>query len=216
MPRRQSGHRAGREAKKSRQANSSRKRDKPSIPAGSVPADPNKQVFGLGGPFRYYQDVERGCVQCQQVFVFAAREQKYWYETLGFIVYSTAIRCPKCRRRKRDDKTLQRQVAHARQFQREHSNDALAHLALAEALVQHDDRLQTGRLEDAIAASRKAARLDPKLHEAVYWEAASNQAMGRTQKARSLFQRFVNRAAPVHRCRVLVRRAQRQLAVESQ
>ena len=211
MARKRSRHGSRREAKKPRQKSPSRKRTGPTLPAGAIAADPNKQVFGMGGPFSYYQDQQRVCVQCQRTFIFTASDQKYWYETLGFIVYSTAIRCLTCRRRKRDDKTLQRQVAQARQSQRDNPDDPLALLAVAEALLHHYDRLGTGKLEDALAASRKAAKLDPDLHEAVYWEAASQQALGRESKSRELFQRFLDRAATVHRCRILAKRARRQL-----
>lgn len=211
MAGRKPGQRVGREKKKTRQEKPRGRSAIPPIPNGAVRADPDKQVYGLGGPLLFYRDKERVCVQCQQVFVFSGREQRYWYEALGFTVYSTAIRCVPCRRRRRSDVTLQRQVAQARQSQRDNPQDPIAHLALVEALVLHHERLRTGRLEDAVAAARKAARLDPDLHEAVYWEAVSQHALGQEDKARELYQHFLDRAASVHRCRVLVKRVRRWL-----
>ena len=212
VARKKSQHRIGREAKKPRQKKA---RKIPPLPAGAVQADPAKQVYGMGGPLAFYKDVDRLCVQCGMSFVFSASEQKYWYETLGFIVYSTAIRCVTCRRRKRSEVALQRQLAQAREFQQQNSSNPLAHLALAEALVLHRQRLGKGRMEDGIAASRTAGRLDPSLHESVYWEAACHDALGRRSKAVELYGRFLDRAMPVHRCRVLVRRAQRRLGMKT-
>ena len=181
------------------------------IPDGAIVADSEKQVYGLGGPLPYYTDAERTCVQCQQPFLFSAQEQKFWYETLGFNNYSKAIRCVRCRKQKRSDKAIQRQLQLARECQKQHPDDPLAHLALAEALVQHYVRLGQGNLDDAVAASRKASTLDPELHEAVYWEAVSQLTAGRKNKAGKLYRRFLSRAQTVYRCRHLVRRAQQKL-----
>ena len=209
------GHRVRREPKKPRGKKVPREPKTPPNPAGAIPADPNKQDYGLGGPLPYYEDEERVCVQCQKPFTFTAKEQKYWYETLRFINYSTAIRCVLCRRRKRSAVAFDRQVALARQSQQENPRDPLAHLALAQALVGRHARVGTGRLADSVAAARKAGRLDPNLHEAVYWEAASQEALGRQRKADELYRRFLERAASVHHCRPLVQRARRRLGLNS-
>jgi hypothetical protein len=41
------------------------------------------------------------CRTCGREFVFAAREQAFWYEELGFELGSYATSCPACRRRRR-------------------------------------------------------------------------------------------------------------------
>lgn len=48
-------------------------------------------------PVLYYFDLKRDCVECAQPFIFFAEEQKYWYETLGFVLDADCIRCTDCR-----------------------------------------------------------------------------------------------------------------------
>ncbi|MEO7113328.1 MAG: zinc-ribbon domain containing protein [Polyangiaceae bacterium] len=52
----------------------------------------------MGGPIEVYGPIERTCRDCKQELVFSAAEQKHWYETLGFFIDATAVRCPACRK----------------------------------------------------------------------------------------------------------------------
>lgn len=49
----------------------------------------------------YYVDKEFECVDCAQPQVWTASQQKWWYEVAKGCVWSTAIRCRECRRRRR-------------------------------------------------------------------------------------------------------------------
>ncbi len=71
------------------------------LPAGFLWGDPSRQVFGLGGPALVFGPLEKRCRECGVDFVFTADEQRHWYETLGFFLDSTAVRCSSCRTKRR-------------------------------------------------------------------------------------------------------------------
>ena len=54
--------------------------------------------------------MDKSCVQCGPDFVFGAKGQKYWYESLTFHFDSVAIICPKCRKIRRSVKALTAQL----------------------------------------------------------------------------------------------------------
>lgn len=60
-------------------------------------ADTSRQDFSIY-PRRYYVDTLRRCRKCGRDFLFFAREQKYWFETLRFNVDADCVLCPECRR----------------------------------------------------------------------------------------------------------------------
>jgi len=62
----------------------------------AIPADLARQRYTV--PRTYYVDILRQCRGCKRPFVFYAREQKYWYETLGFDISADCLHCPECRR----------------------------------------------------------------------------------------------------------------------
>jgi hypothetical protein len=66
-------------------------------PETAIVADISAQVDALY-PRRYYVDLLKTCQACHRPFIFFAREQKYWFETLGFNVAADATRCTTCRR----------------------------------------------------------------------------------------------------------------------
>ena len=180
------------------------------LPAGVLHADIRKQTYGLGGPRHFYEDQERRCLQCDLPFVFTAKEQRYWYESLGFYLDAQAVRCLACRRRKRNALALERQVAAARAELRESSKDPLAHLALAQTLLRLHELTGAGRLGDGLAAARKAARLG--LVEGRFYEGAAQEALARPDKAAPAYEAFVAEAADLQRCRRLLSQARARLA----
>jgi tetratricopeptide (TPR) repeat protein len=175
----------------------------PPLPSGAVRGEPFKQrsrgVFDI--PRYFYVDHERVCVQCREPFVFAAVEQKRWYETLGFDFASVAIRCPSCRRQRRLDKALHHAVDDAKRELAAQAEDASAHLALAEAIVTLRARNDRGKLDEALAAARKARRLlrdQPASAQALthYWEARALALDGRTDRAAAAYEAFLAIAKP--------------------
>ncbi|WP_164102266.1 zinc-ribbon domain containing protein [Candidatus Laterigemmans baculatus] len=63
----------------------------------AVEADLDRQIPSPV-PVLYYFDLTRVCVECHRPFIFFAEEQKYWYESLGFVLDADCIRCVECRR----------------------------------------------------------------------------------------------------------------------
>jgi hypothetical protein len=65
---------------------------------------------GFAYPYFIYRDQEKQCHQCHQSFIFTAQEQRFWYEELQFIVWSTPQQCPACRKAIRRAKLPHRQL----------------------------------------------------------------------------------------------------------
>lgn len=70
------------------------------FPETVLPANPERQNYALY-PRTYYVDVARTCRTCHRPFLFFAREQRYWFETLGLFVDADCVLCPACRRQSR-------------------------------------------------------------------------------------------------------------------
>ena len=71
--------------------------DETMFPQSVLPGDPTRQNY-TDHPRRYYVDMLRTCQDCQRPFLFFAREQKHWFETLRFYVDADCVRCTDCRR----------------------------------------------------------------------------------------------------------------------
>ncbi len=97
------------------------------ISGTAVEADLERQAFSPV-PVLYYFDLKRKCTECSRPFIFFAEEQKYWYETLGFVLDADCVRCTECRSRHhglerqrrryeelfhRDDRTVDENIAMA-------------------------------------------------------------------------------------------------------
>jgi hypothetical protein len=70
------------------------------FPETVLVAQTKKQNFAIY-PRKYYVDVLRTCRICHRPFIFFAREQRYWFETLRFFVDADCVHCPDCRRESR-------------------------------------------------------------------------------------------------------------------
>ncbi len=62
---------------------------------------PALQTWCDNNPYFAFIDAELRCEDCGQTFVFAAVEQRFWYETLKFWVQSRPKQCIPCRRARR-------------------------------------------------------------------------------------------------------------------
>jgi len=58
----------------------------------------------------YYVDRPFRCVDCGKEEVWTGTQQKWWYEVAKGFVYTTAIRCRLCRRKKRQQSAESRRV----------------------------------------------------------------------------------------------------------
>jgi hypothetical protein len=187
---------------------------RPPLPAGAIRGNVRAQDFCpmCHVPKYFYVDEAKQCIQCGASFVFTARQQQFWYEERKANFYSRAVRCQSCRRQRRSDNALRRQLAESTQRIREQPDDPAALVAYAEHTAEHFQRLGQGDLNQAIAATRGAARLAPGLHEALYWNAVCQELAGRPARARAGYQEFVDRARSERRCRALVAQAAARLA----
>lgn len=101
------------------------------FPESAIRADVTKQQFSFA-PREYYVDILKRCRTCGRRFLFFAREQKHWYETLQFYIYADCVLCPECRH---SDQVLRRR------FKRYSENVNRTDLK---------DRQLAGLLEDAV------------------------------------------------------------------
>jgi hypothetical protein len=58
----------------------------------------------------YYVDRPFRCVDCDKEEIWTGTQQKWWYEVAKGFVYSTAVRCRICRRKKRDQSAESRRI----------------------------------------------------------------------------------------------------------
>ena len=58
----------------------------------------------------FYVDRPFRCVDCGKEEVWTGAQQKWWYEVAKGFVYTTAVRCRLCRRKKRDQSAESRRV----------------------------------------------------------------------------------------------------------
>jgi tetratricopeptide (TPR) repeat protein len=172
----------------------------PPVPKGAVPGDVSKQVFcsACHEPKYFYVDETRTCVQCGSRFIFTGAEQKYWYETRKFNFHSLPIRCKSCRRLRRTEHALREAIARARQATQDAPGDPSAHLTLARAIVEYHERTGAGRLDDAVAAARKAAKIWKDAPDASLWEGIAHARAGRARRARECLTEFLDRAPSLH------------------
>jgi hypothetical protein len=76
------------------------------LPVGAVPADHAQQVpnNSYSSPPDYYVDLKFTCQDCGRREVWSAAEQKWYYEVAKGTLYATAVRCSRCRRRRREER----------------------------------------------------------------------------------------------------------------
>ena len=74
----------------------------------AVRADVEKQNY-VTCPRHWYFDATYRCVDCNEVFVFSADEQRYWFEELQFFVDAFPVRCLACRQNARQVKQLRQE-----------------------------------------------------------------------------------------------------------
>jgi hypothetical protein len=189
----------------------------PPLPKSAIRGDITKQNYCriCHVPHYFYIDIPHTCVQCNRPFVFRAAEQKLWFETFKFHFSARAIRCLQCRRQRRSEEALARQLSDAKAAVRAHPNDASAQLALAEAIPRHFQRRKQGNLQEAVAASRKARRLlrnhvAHELRETFFWEGLALNLAGHFATAQDALSEFIS-AAPVGRRQVLLAKEARAL-----
>jgi hypothetical protein len=67
------------------------------FPESAIKADTDRQNYSIYSR-GYYVDILKRCRTCSRHFLFFAREQRHWYEELGFHIDADCVHCPQCRR----------------------------------------------------------------------------------------------------------------------
>lgn len=67
----------------------------------AIEGHPARQTWCDHNPYFAFVDVTLHCEDCDTDFVFAAKEQQFWYETLKFYVQSRPKQCAACRKARR-------------------------------------------------------------------------------------------------------------------
>lgn len=184
----------------------------PALPKGAVRGNPRKQnaCFACNVPRYFYVDEARICVECDRPFTFWAKEQKYWYEDLGFYASSEAVRCVDCRKSRRREIGLQQAYGSAVKEAAAHPGDAGMQLALVDATLAYHQMARKGDLTRALAAARKIRRLDRTRLESHFWEGAVHAAAGRVEKAAECYAHFIESAQGEKRYKALLKKAARK------
>lgn len=76
------------------------------FPETAIPANIEKQNDAIY-PRSIYVDIEIKCELCHRLFIFFAKEQKHWFENLGFWIGAHCTRCIDCRRKDHEIKSFQ-------------------------------------------------------------------------------------------------------------
>ena len=87
-------------------------------------ADASKQNYSVF-PCEFYVDVLRTCRDCSRPFIFFAREQRYWYETLRFSTDADCVLCSPCRRDARSVRRRLRRYSDLRHKQTKSPKDLM-------------------------------------------------------------------------------------------
>jgi len=117
------------------------------IDGTAIEADVNRQYYTTV-PVRYYLDSVWDCVDCGRPFIFFAEEQKYWYETLRFYVWTGCKRCIDCRNRQHGLEGQRRRYEDLFHCERRTINETLEMAECSVALM-----------ENGIFHSRQTARV---------------------------------------------------------
>lgn len=120
----------------------------------------------------HYFDVKRVCRECERPFIFFAREQKHWYEELGFGLDSDCASCPPCRKAAQGTARLRQRYEElfhvANRSADENLEMADCCLGLVEKKVFHRRQLERvrallGKLPEAVRAQAACVALRARL-----------------------------------------------------
>jgi len=143
-------------------------------------------------------DDERPCPRCGKPFVFTASEKRFWrgkFSPIGLDLHTSSILCQRCRSEQSAERHAAQELGRAVERVARQPDDAAALLTLVRATAEYAQAEGgEGNLDRGIAAARRARRIKPNLHEALYWEAVCHDLAGREQKAITVYQEFVESA----------------------
>ena len=170
----------------------------PELPEGALRGNPRACApfcNHCNVPKYFYLDQKIECIQCGDIFLFSAEEQKHWFEVLKVHIRTEATRCRGCRKARRTRASLNTDLSRAYERMAEEPDNELLCLDLAKTTALFFEETQEGHLDRGVAAARKARAQSERYPESWYWEGRLQQLAGRELKARSCFENFVALAA---------------------
>ncbi len=96
----------------------------------AIKGNPANQTYCDYSPYLAYFDRDFECESCESTFVFAKKEQKFWYEELKFWVQSMPKHCKSCRKEIRKEKQYHKRIAELNEKQGSLKIDELSELAV--------------------------------------------------------------------------------------
>lgn len=77
----------------------------------AIASNPSKMNYSVSPKYLAYFDKKITCSTCKKEFIFSAKEQQYWFETLKFWHESYPTKCLECRKKIRQQSTLQTELS---------------------------------------------------------------------------------------------------------
>jgi hypothetical protein len=90
-------------------------KDPSEIPDDAIPVDPDLVSFGSewSSPPAFFRDQTFICKDCGELCVWAAEDQRWYFETTKAPSCKAAVRCRECRRKERERvREARRQAGH--------------------------------------------------------------------------------------------------------
>lgn len=129
------------------------------IKAGrALPADVTKQVLSLGTPFAAYIERPFTCEDCGARSSFTPKEQKHWFETLGFLIWVYPKQCGPCRAKRRARARTSRRLAESLAGLDPSNASQLEAIARLYEELGHENKAATYRARAANRLARARAR----------------------------------------------------------
>jgi len=96
------------------------------LPQGAIPANHEELKHNNTYGFfpEYYADILYTCCDCGLEEIWTAKQQKWWYEVAKENIYSSAVRCYGCRKKRRDAKAKQKKHIEEMATKEPHPNEA--------------------------------------------------------------------------------------------
>ena len=90
-----------------------------------IPSNPEKinSVDAIPQIPSFYEDKEFKCQDCGDYSIWYAKDQKWWYETMGKPIESIAVRCLTCRQKIRAEKAVQKEHMRSMSLKAPHPNE---------------------------------------------------------------------------------------------
>ncbi|MEI6949841.1 zinc-ribbon domain containing protein [Paraflavisolibacter sp. H34] len=130
----------------------------------AIIADPDKQRYCDFDPCLAYFDIRQVCPDCGEDFLFSKEEQKFWYEELRFWVQSKPKYCPDCRKMKRQQKNLNKELSDILSHKENLSIKDLERLSALYSAISRPDKAK--HYQNLALKNKGKATGGPNLHAA--------------------------------------------------